>query len=178
MTMRRTARVLGPGRIRVLGGLGGLLACGAAGVAVAAGPRPAGAPLKPPVDPAAPLGGVAHADAAGTGGLVIPATPVCGGAAAAGTALDPSLRSVIARLRAAPTRAQRLAILQALSPDQRQQVSAYLRSRARGAGQAAGPAHCTPGAGAGSSASAVPVIQPDVVDGSPSQAPVSNSYVS
>ena len=179
MSTRRATGGLGPGRIRVVGGLGGLLACGAAGVAVAASPKPADAPLKPPVDSATPLQGGAHHGAAGAGGLVIPATPVCAGAR---VALDPSLLPVVAQLRAASTRAQRLAILQALTADQRQQVVAYTRSRARSAGESSGgAAQCRGAVGGGSAsgaASPAPVIQPDVVDGSPGEAPITNSYVS
>src|SRR5579864_2649600 len=127
--------------MRVLGGLGGLVACGVAGVAVAASPKPAGAPLQPPVDPSAPLSRATPSLEAASGGLVIPATPVCSASRGSQmqTALDPSLKAVLTQLRAATTRAQRLAILQGLTPDQRMQVAA-LQQRSRAAG-----ARCRPG---------------------------------
>jgi hypothetical protein len=170
--------------VRVLGGLGGLVACGVAGVAVAASPKPADAPLQPPVDPAAPLSRATPSPQAATGGLVIPATPVCGASRATQMQepIDPSLRAVVTQLRAATTRAQRLAILQDLTPDQRMQITA-LQPRSRATGAAAG-ARCRPGtADAGptppsSGGDAVPMIEPDVVAGGPTSAPATTSYVS
>ena len=176
--MQRVARGLGPGRMRVLGGLGGLVACGVAGVAVAAAPKPAGAPLQPPVDPHAPLSGGAHVAAPtgnSSGGLVIPATPVCTGAATGPSSVDTSLQPVLMQLRAAKTRAERMAILQGLTPDQRQQVTALLRSRSNSARCTMAP---TPSPGDAAGTTPQPMIQPDVVADGPSPAPVSNSYVS
>jgi hypothetical protein len=173
--MQRAARALGPGRMRVLGGLGGLVACGVAGVTVAASPKPAGAPLQPPVDPHAPLSGVAHPSASAGGGLVIPATPVCDvagrGAAAAGTSVDPTLQPILMQLRAAKTRAERMSILQGLTADQRQQLTALLRNRARGA-------RCTPAPAGAAATDQQPMVEPDVVAGGASPAPVTSSYVS
>jgi len=179
--VQRVARALGPGRMRVLGGLGGLVACGVAGVAVAASPKPAGAPLQPPVDPAGPLSRATPSARAATGGLVIPATPVCSASRGSQmqTPIDPSLRAVLAQLRAATTRAQRLAILQGLTPDQRMQITA-LQQRSR----AAAGARCRPGAAdaaptsPSSGGDAAPMIAPDVVAGGPTAAPDTSSYVS
>ena len=121
--------MFGPGRMRVLGGVGGLVVCGVAGVTVAASPKPAGAPLNPPVDPPR------TADA--TAGLVIPATPVCG----------------------------------AQMPDQRLQNIAQRRARMR-------TARCTPAPASASATSDPEMIEPQVVDAAPLQAPVTDSYVS
>jgi hypothetical protein len=154
--------------MRVLGGAGGLLACGVAGVAVAVSPRPADAPLKPPADPSASLSeGAPSPSAPGGEALVIPATRPCSGS---GVAMDPSLRQVVEQLRSAPTRAARQAILQQLPADQRQQVVALLRNRTRTGGQCGGSAHSATGS--------VPPVQPDVIDGGSSPPPVTNSYVS
>jgi hypothetical protein len=182
--IQRAARALGPGRMRVLGGLGGLVACGVAGVAVAASPKPADAPLQPPVDPTVPLSRATPSAQAASGGLVIPATPVCSGPRGSQmqTPIDPSLRAVVTRLRAATTRAQRLAILQGLTPDQRVQITA-LQQRSRVAGAAAG-ARCRPGTAEAAPTSpssggdAAPMIEPDVVAGGPTPAPATTSYVS
>lgn len=143
--------MLGPGRMRLLGGLGGVLACGAAGVAVAVSPKPAGAPLTPPVDASKPVDAQAAA-----------ATPSPGLCAVAPAPVDAAVVAGLRDLRAATTRVERNAVLQRLTADQRQQVTALMRSGSSGC--AAG----TP----------EPMIQPDVVTGVASAAPVTTSYVS
>jgi hypothetical protein len=151
-------------RVKLVGGVGALVACGVAGVTVAASPKPPDAPLKPPVDPGTPLAATnAQAAARTTPGLVIPATPVC--------AVSPSLQPILAQLRAATTRAQRLAILQQLTPDQRQQVTAMLRMRAARCRSDAAP---TPDA----NTQPQPMIEPDVVSGDATPAPITTTYVS
>lgn len=169
--MRRVTDSLGPGRMRVLGGVGALVACGVAGVTVAASPKPAAAPLKPPVDPAASLNGHdVQAAANATPGLVIPATPVCAASGSKAPATNSAaLQPILTQLRAATTRAQRLAILQGLTPDQRQQVTAMLGTRT---------ARCTPSAVTPDTITQQPMIEPDIVNGGATPAPVTTTYVS
>ena len=152
--------------MRVLGGIGGLLACGAAGVAVAASPKPAGAPLTPPVDPAAPVGAHANATPSPT------ACAVANGTGMAATApVDPAVTAALHDLRAAITRAERTAVLQRLTPDQRQQLVALQRNGTRTSTPAPATVSC-PGP------SQEPMIQPEVVGGLPTAPPLTNSYVS
>jgi hypothetical protein len=159
--MRRAARMLGPGRMRVLGGMGGLLACGAAGVAVAVSPKPAGAPLTPPVDASKPL------DAQGQGHPSATPTPSpSAGACAATTSLDPAVQAALRDLRAATTRAERTAVMQRLTADQRQQVTALARAQGR------------PGASGCGAGAPEQLIQPSIVNGQATAPPVTNSYVS
>jgi hypothetical protein len=134
---------LQPGALRLLGGLGAVLMCGGAGVTVAADQRPAGAPLRPPVDH-----GSAPVAAAARGGRVIPPTRVCSGApavagvaarrpaatpAAVPAATDPRLQAILQQLAQAATPQARRQLLAGLPADQRQQVTALLRQRAASA---------------------------------------------
>ncbi len=160
------ARRLGVPHMRVLGAVGGVVACAGAGVAVAVSPKPAGAPLNPPVDASV---AVDHAPASPSASACPTNSP---GMATTGAPVDPSLQAVVQQLRGATTAAQRRAILQGLSADQRQQVTALLRSRAGQRGGAGGAATCD------APAQPLPSIQPDVVDGGAPAAPVTNSYVS
>jgi hypothetical protein len=151
--MRQVARRLGASHMRVLGGLGGLIACAGAGVAVAASPKPGAAPLTPPVNPAAALDRPAPAAS--------PAPCATNGTGVATTSGDPVVTAALRDLRAAQTSADRQLVLRRLSPDQRQQVTALMRARPQP----------TPGCGA-------PMIQPEVVSGGPTAPPITNSYVS
>jgi hypothetical protein len=154
--------------MRVLGGVGGLVACLGAGVAVAASPKPSGAPLTPPVNPAASLQRSTPSAGAGP-------TPCATGAAAAtapaaaSASVDPAVSAALERIAGAPTKAERQAILGGLTADQRQQLTALLRNRTQP----------TPGATPGGSACGqVPMIQPEVIAAAPDAPPVTNSYVS
>jgi len=149
--MRRMARRLGPSHMKVLGALSGVAACAGAGAAVAASPKPAGAPLNPPVE---------QARAAAT-----PA-PSC-----SAPGVDPAIAAAVQQLRAASTPAERRAVLRGLTADQRQQVTALVRGRA-----AAQPAAGS--CGGAEPAQPMPTIEPDVVAAGPSAAPITNSYVS
>jgi hypothetical protein len=150
---------VGPGTLRLAGGLGALLVCGGAGLTVAADQRPAGAPLNPPVN----QGSVPVA----TGGLVIPPTPVCGGTAAA---TDPQLRDLLTQITRTPAGPARRQLLAGLTADQRQQITALLRRRQQGAA-------CRAGAGAGATSEA-PALTPSVGDAGPADQPLTFSYVS
>jgi hypothetical protein len=147
------ARRLGPSHMRVLGALGGVVACAGAGVAVAANPKPGDAPLNPPV--------AASAVAPNS------ATP----APACDAGEDPAIAAAVGEIRAASGAAERRAVLRGLTADQRQQVTALLRGSG-GATPASGPC------GAAAPAQPMPTIQPDVVAAGPTAAPVTNSYVS
>ena len=181
---------LGPTGLRVAGGLGGVVVCGAAGLAVAADTRPPAAPLRPPVS-----GAPAATASSSSGGLVIPSTPVCqragagrgtqasgvGAAGAAAATPDATVRSLVQRVRSAPA-AQRRSLLQqaasSLTSDERLQLAALLR-RAAAAGSGTGSAvggcrgqDAVPGDAGGS-------VSPDVVAGGAAvQAPVTFSAVS
>lgn len=144
------ARRLGPSHMRVAGAVGGVVACVGAGVAVASSPKPAGAPLNPPVD---------------TSLAVDRSTPSPSPTAAPACAVDPKLQAALLQLRAAMTRAERQAILRGLTADQRQQLTAL----------ASGANSCGPGSGA---AEPMPTIEPSVVDGAPTAPPITTSYVS
>ena len=175
---------VGPGALRIAGGVGALLVCGGAGVAVAADQRPAGAPLDPPVS----QGASAPAGTAANGGLVVPPTPVCAGTgagagrpaagAATATTVDPQLRALLMQIAQTPAGPARRQLLAGLSADQRQQVTALLRQR-----QAAARPKGTGAAGAcrggGPSATiGAPTLTPSVSDAGPSGDPLTFSYVS
>jgi hypothetical protein len=144
------ARRLGPSHMKVLGALGGVVACAGAGVAVAANPKPSGVPLNPPVEARAS------------------STPA---ATCAASSVDPAVAAALQQVRAATTPAERRAVLRGLTADQRQQVTALLRGR--GAAQPTSGSCDTAGA-----AEPMPTIEPDVVAAGPTAAPVTNSYVS
>jgi hypothetical protein len=127
---------VGPGVLKLAGGLGTAAVIGASAVAVAADTRPGGAPLKPPVA----SGGAQASTAAPTpsaGGdpaLVIPITPVCqkggsGATTAAPAALDPAVAAAVTQLRAATTQPDRQRILATLTADQRMQVTALIAAQ-------------------------------------------------
>jgi hypothetical protein len=171
--------------LKLAGALGTVLVCGAAGIAVAADTKPAAAPLRPPVDPAAALAGVRAATsspAAGGDALVIPASSVCTGGKA-GTAAttrpagpvstpDAAIAAAVAQIRAVTTRQQRQSILMQLSADRRMQVTAYLQLLNR-------PGSATSCSAQGSSGtSSAPMIVPSVVTGGPDAAPAVVSAVS
>jgi hypothetical protein len=188
---------VGPGTLKLAGGLGALLVSGGAGVAVAADQRPTGAPLNPPVSQrsaaSAPAGSTAS-----TGGLVIPPTPVCagtgararraGGGAAAGGAVsgttvttDPQLNALLVQIAGTPAGPARRQLLAGLSADRRQQITALLRQRQQAAagrkGAGAGPTAACRGAVSGATGDA-PALTPSVSDaGSPGQ-PLTFSHVS
>jgi hypothetical protein len=88
------------------------------------------------------------------------------------------LRQVVEQLRNAPTRAARQAILQQLSADERQQVVALLRSRARAGGGPCSSDSPTSPATAPADTERAPLVEPDLVEGGSSPAPITNSYVS
>ncbi|TMC48696.1 MAG: hypothetical protein E6J14_11500 [Chloroflexi bacterium] len=179
----------GPGALKAVAGIGTVLVCGGAGAAVATDAKPSTAPLHPPANPSA---AVDHAAvAASASGLLIPPTPVCqrssggGAGATAGTGLvpavsDPAARAALQQLRAATTAAQRQAILQPLSPDQRMQLTALLRTAQRAGGGAAPSGPCR-GAAAGEPGGATDPsmsVTPNVVSAPATAAPVTSTYVS
>ncbi len=104
----------------------------------------------------------------GIGGLLACAN---GTGMAATAPVDPAVIAALHDLRAATTRAERTAVLQRLTPDQRQQLVALQRNGARTSTPAAATASC-PGP------SQEPMIQPEVVGGLPTAPPLTNSYVS
>ena len=146
------ARRLGPSHMRVAGAVGGVVACVGAGVAVASSPKPAGAPLNPPVD---------------TSLAVDRSTPSPSATAAPACGVDPQVEAALQQLRAAKTRAERQLILRGLAADQRQQVTAL----------AAGADPC--GSAGSAAAEPMPTIEPSVVDGGgPAAPPITSTYVS
>jgi hypothetical protein len=178
---------VGPGALKAVAGISTVLVCGAAGAAVAVDAKPSSAPLHPPANPSA---AVDHAGAASTSGLVIPPTPVCqrstGGASArAGAAppspvSDPALLAALQQLRTASTAAQRQAILQPLSTDQRMQLTALLRPTQSAAGGTAPSGSCRGSASGQPGATTDPSmsVTPNVVDAPATAAPVTSTYVS
>jgi hypothetical protein len=161
---------VGQGGLRVLAGAGTVAVVGASTLLVSREPRPAAAPLHPPVaTPPAPA-------------LVIPAS--CGqvtlggrnpatGAVGAGSpaVLSPAAQQALAELSQATTKAAQRQVLLGLSAADRQAVVAYLRLHA-----SAGPTGMgceTSGAGVAPSGS----VAPQVTDGGP-VVPVISTYVS
>ncbi|HZS15249.1 MAG TPA: hypothetical protein VFC09_11680 [Candidatus Dormibacteraeota bacterium] len=106
-------RRMGRAHLRTIGAISGVAACAGAGVAVAASPKPSGAPLNPPVVQA-------RATAAAT-----PAPP-CDATG------DPMVAQALDAFRAASSPAERRVALRGLTADQRQQVTALLRQCASG----------------------------------------------
>ncbi|MGD0195011.1 MAG: hypothetical protein ABSC35_09150 [Candidatus Dormibacteria bacterium] len=139
--------------LKVMSGVGAVVVCAVSGVLVAIDPKPATAPLRPPIGEPSPASSL----------LVIPQS--CGGAT-----LDPALLPVVEQLRAARSAAARRLILAPLSASQRLDVEAYVRSLARNASDTTG--HCDETAGQGGT------ISPSVVDAPPSTQPLINTYVS
>jgi hypothetical protein len=151
--------------LKVISGVSAVAVCGVSGVLVATDPKPAAAPLRPPVSGASPK------DAS----LVIP--PSCGatGVARGGAAatLDPSLLPIALQLRQATTATQRRAILASLTASQRLEIEAYVRALRRPA--TSSPGSCEhPGAGSADSGS----IAPSVIAAPASTQPLINTYVS
>lgn len=149
--------------LKAISGVGAVAVCGLSGVLVATDPKPAAAPLRPP------LSGMSSSAAA----LVIP--PSCEapdvGVGGSTAMLDPSLVPVLQQLRQAGTPAARRAILATITASQRLAIEAYLRGVRRTAGGA--PAPCGPG-----TSSAGGSIAPSVVDAPPSTHALINTYVS
>ena len=152
---------LGPGSLKVVAGVSTLAVCGVSGVLVVSDPKPASAPLRPPVS----------ASGSNTASLVIP--PSCAAPAAKGgsVTLTAAEMAVVRKLQAATTPAQRRAILAGLPAAQRQQITAWIA--AHGGTKAAGCSSAASGAGSG----AAPVA-PSVVDAAPGAQTASTSYVS
>jgi len=144
--------VLSTRSLKVLSGVGAVAVCGVSGLLVAADPKPATAPLRPPV----------NGSSSSTASLDIP--PSCG----SGT-LDPSLLPIVQQLRQATTASARRSILAALSPTQRLEIEAYLRATGRSATVANTTCDST---GSGDS------IAPSVVEAPTSTQPLINTYVS
>jgi hypothetical protein len=132
--------------------VGAVALCGVSGLLVAADPKPATAPLQPPV----------NGSSSSTASLDTPTS--CG----SGT-LDPSLLPIVQQLRQAKTASARRGILAALSPAQRLEIEAYRRATARSASSASTTCDNT---GAGDS------IAPSVVEAPASAQPLINTYVS
>jgi hypothetical protein len=150
---------LGAPHMRALGGVGGLVACVGAGVAVAASPKPNGAPLTPPVDPAAALQRSTPSASASP-------TPCATAPGTAGATVDPAVTTALQHIAAATTKAEKQAILRSLTADQRQQLTALQRSRTQTTAPSA------------SACGQPPMIQPEVVAATPDAPPLTNSYVS
>jgi hypothetical protein len=175
---------VGPGALKIAGGVGALLVCGGAGVTVAADQRPAAAPLKPPVG----SGATASAATAANGGLVIPPTPVCAatgtgagrvaGGQTAAPAIDPQLRAVLAQLAKTPAGPARRQLLAGLTADQRQQITALVQQRQAATRQKGAGAGASCRSGASTATSSVPSLTPSVGDAGPSDNPITFSYVS
>ena len=144
--------VLSTRSLKVLSGVGAVALCSVSGLLVAADPKPATAPLQPPV----------NGSSSSAASLDIP--PSCG----SGT-LDPSWLPIVQQLRQATTASARRTILSPLSPTQRLEIEAYLRATARSASSAS---TICDGTGAGDS------IAPSVVEAPASTQPLINTYVS
>lgn len=168
MAMRRVVR-LGATHMRALGAVGGVVACVGAGVAVAASPKPSGAPLTPPVDPSASLNRATPTPS--------PTATPCA-VSASGARLDPALASALQQIAAAKTRADRQAVLSTLTADQRQQLMALMRARAQAVNANGGRANTAPMPPSGNACTQAPLIKPQVIAAAPSAPPVTNSYVS
>jgi hypothetical protein len=150
--------------LKAFSGLGAVALCGVSGVLVATDPKPAAAPLRPPVS-----GSSLSASA-----LVIPPSCSGSGLATGGStaALDPSLVPIVQQLGQATTAAQRRAILGSLTGSQRLEVEAHVRGLRRTAPGA-------PGGCAGSSASSTGgSIASSVVEAPASTQPLISTYVS
>ncbi|HEY6379882.1 MAG TPA: hypothetical protein VI316_11955 [Candidatus Dormibacteraeota bacterium] len=183
---------VGPGALKLAAGLGTAAVIGVSAAVVAADAKPAGAPLKPPVN------GVSAAAAqpnelASAGTLSIPVTPVCqrsasgsGVAAAAATArpttaaaaaLDPAVAAALQQLKTATTAQQRQAVMAALTPDQRMQVTAYVAAHraSRNPNPSAPKGSCRGVSSTGATGSST--VAPSVVDAGPA-APLAVSAVS
>ena len=150
--------------LKAFSAVGAVALCGVSGVLVASDPKPATAPLRPPVS-----GPLSSASA-----LVIP--PSCGGAGVATggstAALDPSLVPIVQQLGQAATAGERRAILGSLTASQRLEVEAYVRRLRRSASGASGGCAGSGGTAAGGS------IAPSVVEGPAPAQPLINTYVS
>jgi hypothetical protein len=151
--------------LKVISSASVVAVCGVSGVLVATDPKPAAAPLRPPVTGASP----------NTAPLVIPpscgATGVAGGGAAA--TLDPSLLPIALQLRQATAATERRAILASLTASQRLEIEAYMSALRRPA--TSSPGSCEhPGSASADSGS----IAPSVSAAPASTQPLINTYVS
>ncbi|HVC42347.1 MAG TPA: hypothetical protein VND54_10255 [Candidatus Saccharimonadales bacterium] len=155
---------VGTRALKAFSGVGAVVVCGVSGLLVAIDPKPAGAPLRPPVSGSSSIAAA----------LVIP--PSCGGvgAATSGSAatLDPSLIPAVRQFAQATTASERRAIIASLSASQRLEVEAYVRALRRNAQGATGRCDGSGAATGGGS------IAPSVVDAPPSTQPLINTYVS
>jgi hypothetical protein len=139
--------------LKVASGIGAVAVCGVSGLLVATDPKPATAPLRPPVNDVS----------SNAAALVIPTT--CG---TTGT-LDPALQSVVQQLSQATTAAARRTALAPLTASQRLKVEAYLQSLHRSSAGATPTCDSTGTPG---------VIAPSVVEAPASTQPLINTYVS
>ena len=181
---------VGPGVLKLAGGLGTVAVIGASAAAVAADTKPVGAPLRPPVKQAsatvAPQSGSPGSGAT----LSIPITPVCqkptSGTGARSTptpsaiaVLDPAVAAALQQLQTAKTAQQRQAVMASLTPDQRMQLTAYLAAHRTQTQQGNAPApknsSCRGATGTGQTDTGT--VAPTVVDGGPAT-PVVVSAVS
>jgi hypothetical protein len=144
--------------LKVMSGAGAVVVCAVSGVLVAIDPKPASAPLRPPV------GGQGTVRSQ----LSIPRS--CAAIGDAGVALAPSLLPAAEQLRAATTATARRAILAPLTASQRLEVEAYVRTLRRGSAVANNQcdANSTPGG----------ALTPSVINAPQSTQPLINTYVS
>jgi len=151
--------------LKAISSVSAVALCGVSGVLVATDPKPAAAPLRPPVN------GASH----GTASLVIP--PTCGATGFAGSGatatLDPSLLPIAQRLGQATTATERRAILASLTASQRLDIEAYVRALRRSAMSSTGRCE-DQGTGSADGGS----IAPSVVAAPASTQPLINTYVS
>lgn len=158
---------MGPGQLKILGGTVSALVCTGSALLVADDPKPASAPLKPPVS--------SHPEVAGDG-LVIPPTCATTPPGSRPRRTRPTVpltageQAAVQKWDATRDPAQRRAVLAALPADQRQQVTAYLQNRAAG-----GNGGCSAGSSPSSSSG---TVVPSIVDTPGSVTALSNSYVS
>jgi hypothetical protein len=150
---------LSPRALKAISGAGAVAICGISAALVAIDPKPESAPLRPTLS-----GDVSTTPAA----LVIPPSCATVGSGATSPSIDPSLLPLIPQLRQATTAAQRRAILAPLTSQQRLAIDAYVSASRRQAASCAG----------GSGSSAGGTIAPSVVDASPTDQPLINTYVS
>jgi len=144
---------LSPRALKVISGAGAVAICGISAALVAIDPKPQSAPLRPTLS-----GDVSTAPPS----LIIP--PSCG----TSPTIDASLLPVVQQLRQAATAAQRRAILEQLTSQQRLTVDAYISASRREA------VSCDGNIGSPTGGS----IAPSVVNGLPTAQPLINTYVS
>jgi hypothetical protein len=157
---------LGIGRLKLASGATTLAVCGASAALVLNDPKPAAAPLRPPVG-ATP--------GAQTAGLVIPPScgrVVLGGGQGVPTQLSAAAQQAMLQIQqAVGNRAAQRQILSRLSPADRQAVTASLSQNAAAAGKGAGSACAGGGPTSGD-------ITASVGSGGGPVVPITNTYVS